>query len=580
MSNLVFKRLVIASDTQKSANLFNFQPRFNLITGNDNSLGKSTLAKLLFWTLGGDPDLDVTWQSFDVRSLVDFSIGNSTYQIGRYANSMFLKRANGQWLRFQKITGDYSEAFAEIVGFGALLPNRSDATKLEKPPPAFYFLPFYVDQQRSWSEAWHSFQHLEQYSRWQKTIIQYHTGYLLPEFFDIEEKIAHSNVERKTAETEVRKIETAIEVVKTYIPAAIKTVALTTAEFDALSVEVNVDIAKLQEKQEDLLRKIADQQTERLYLHGQLDLAKLASTDLEKDYAFTVQCIDGEIILCPLCGTLHDNSSPNRASILADKDEARSQVQSLSEKLAKLEVKLIASQKKLEQTRSEISAINSKYRTNESIGSGQPEVEDGALTFLDGLASRAVQKHVQRTMETKTALIRDINRSNKVLKANQKKLLTKEDREELDACFKDKLSQFITELKAQGVNLSPIESPLDYKKLFGNGGAAESTRGLLAYYLATLSQIYSAKNEVFSAVVIDTPNQQEQADFNYEIILKFLMEKIPSDAQLILCAMNRKEIETFKNAAHVIELDDGKILNKKNYENHRSLLNFDEAPRS
>ncbi len=579
MSNLVFKRLVIASDTQKSANLFNFQPRFNLITGNDNSLGKSTLAKLLFWTLGGDPDLDITWQSFDVRSMVDFNIGNSTYQIGRYANSMFLKYPNGKWLRFPKITGDYSEAFAEIVGFGALLPNRNDTTKLETPPPAFYFLPFYVDQQRSWSEAWHSFQHLEQYSRWQKTIIQYHTGYLLPEFFEIEENIAHSNVERKTAEAEVKKIETAIAVVKAYIPTAIKTVALTTAEFDALSAEVNVDIAKLQEKQEDLLRTIAGHQTERLYIQGQLDLAKLASTDLEKDYGFTVQCIDGETILCPLCGTVHDNSSPNRASILADKDEASSQVQSLSEKLAKLEVKLIANQKQLDLTRSEIDAINSKYRTNESTDSGQPEAKDETFTFLDGLASRAVQKHVQRTMETKTALIRDINRSNKILKANQKKLLTKEEREELDARFKDKLSQFITELKAQGVNLSPIESPLDYKKLFGNGGAAESTRGLLAYYLATLGQIYAAKNEVFSAIVIDTPNQQEQADFNYEIILKFLMEKIPSDAQLILCAMNRKEIETYKNSAHVIELDDGKILNKANYEKHRSLLNFDEAPR-
>lgn len=33
MKNLVFKRLVVASDTQKSGNQFEFKPRFNL----DNS---------------------------------------------------------------------------------------------------------------------------------------------------------------------------------------------------------------------------------------------------------------------------------------------------------------------------------------------------------------------------------------------------------------------------------------------------------------------------------------------------------------------------------------------------------------
>ena len=42
MENLVFKRLVVASDTLKSGNQFEFKPRFNLITANDNSVGKST----------------------------------------------------------------------------------------------------------------------------------------------------------------------------------------------------------------------------------------------------------------------------------------------------------------------------------------------------------------------------------------------------------------------------------------------------------------------------------------------------------------------------------------------------------
>lgn len=575
MENLVFKRLVVASDTLKSGNQFEFKPRFNLITANDNSVGKSTLAKLLFWALGGDPVLDVTWTGFDVRCLVDFSVGNQTYQAGRYGNIMFLRRPNGEWEKFPKITGAYSDAFAEIVGFEALLPSRSDSTKLETPPPAFYFLPFYVDQQRSWSHAWNGFTNLEQYARWQKTIIEYHTGYLRPEFFTFEEKIAAQNLEKKTAEGEVRKIETAIDVVKTYVPQSSKMVTLSKGEFDILASEVSDDIAKLQAKQEDLLGTIAEIQTERVYLQGQLDLAAIASSELDKDYTFSVECIEGESLLCPLCGTVHDNSSPSRASILADKDEAERQVMQISGKIERLNKELANSQKRLESTRAEIDEINSKYKSLEPSIMPENEESTSEASFLDSIASRAVQKHVQRTMETKTALIRSINSTNKNLRTEQKKLLTKEQREDLNAAFKNSLTSYLQELNAQGVNLAPVESPLDYKKIHGSGGAAESTRGILAYYMSVIRQAHKAENEAFPAIVIDTPNQQEQADFNYEKILQFLMDAVPSNAQLILCAMNRDEIKDYKREAHVIELDEQKILKETNYTECRSLLNFD-----
>ena len=575
MQNLVFKRLVVASDTLKSGNQFEFKPRFNLITANDNSFGKSTLAKLLFWTLGGDPVLDVTWTGFDVRCLVDFSVGNETYQAGRYGNTMFLRRPNGQWEKFPKITGDYSKAFAEIVGFEALLPNRSDSTILETPPPAFYFLPFYVDQQRSWTQAWNGFTNLEQYSKWHKAIIEYHTGYLQPEFFTFEEKIAAQNLEKKSAEGEVRKIETAIEVVKTYVPQSSKTVALSKEEFDVLASEVTDDIAKLQAKQEELLGMIAEIQTERLYLQSQLDLAKLASADLEKDYTFSVECVEGESLLCPLCGTVHDNSSPSRASILADKDEADSQVMQLNGKIERLNIKLAKSQENLESTRAEIETIKSKYKSLEPSDTHGNKAIATESSFLDSIASRAVQKHVQRTMETKTALIRTIKSTNRNLRAEQKKLLTKEEREDLNAAFKDSLAAYVQKLNAQGINLAPVESPLDYKKIHGSGGAAESTRGILAYYMSVIRQAHKAQNEAFSAIVIDTPNQQEQADFNYEKILKFLMDTVPSNAQLILCAMNRSEVQSYKDVAHVIELDEKKILKDAKYVECRPLLNFD-----
>jgi hypothetical protein len=342
--NLSFTRLTIVSDTQKSANQFNFHPRFNLITGNDNSIGKSTLAKLLFWTLGCEPDLDPTWMSLDVRSLVDFKIGNDPYQIGRYGNSMFIKRPNGISNKFEKISGAYSKAFAEIVEFKTLLPNRNTPTTLEPPPPAFYFLPFYIDQLRSWSQTWNGFNQLSQYANWQKTIIQYHTGYLLPDHFLLQAKIAEKEIEKKDVTQQVARIETTIEVVKEYLPTNTKVLALTNDEFDNFFNEVNIELKSLQTKQEEYLKKISDLNSEQIYLQSQLELVRIAFVELESDYKFSVEQIKGDSLICPICGTEHDNSLPNRASILSDKDEAKNQIESISQKLNRVDKQLSQSQ--------------------------------------------------------------------------------------------------------------------------------------------------------------------------------------------------------------------------------------------
>lgn len=52
------------------------------------------------------------------------------------------------------------------------------------------------------------------------------------------------------------------------------------------------------------------------------------------------------------------------------------------------------------------------------------------------------------------------------------------------------------------------------------------------------------------------------------------METVPSNAQLILCAMNRNEIQSYKSVAHVIELDEKKILGDTKFDECRALLNF------
>lgn len=141
MRNLTFQRLVLISDSKRLANQFSFQKRLNLITGKDNSIGKSTLAKSLMWSLGCDPVFDEEWKSNDIKSILYFTINNKEYFSCRGTHSIILGAIGDEAQRYINITGDFSKDFSDLVNFKMKLPNRGDGN-LETPPPAYYFYHF------------------------------------------------------------------------------------------------------------------------------------------------------------------------------------------------------------------------------------------------------------------------------------------------------------------------------------------------------------------------------------------------------------------------------------------------------
>ncbi|MBT0722861.1 hypothetical protein HH682_00055 [Rosenbergiella sp. S61] len=69
----------------------------------------------------------------------------------------------------------------------------------------------------------------------------------------------------------------------------------------------------------------------------------------------------------------------------------------------------------------------------------------------------------------------------------------------------------------------------------------------LTYQLSVLQRIHGAKTCVVLPFVIDTPNQQEQAGYRYETVIKELMRSVPQDYQMILCAMENDSLNEFKH---------------------------------
>ncbi len=567
MKNLQFKQLLLLSDTQKKANQFLFQKRFNLITADDNSVGKSTLAKLLLWSFGCEPDFDSTWKSTDCKCLVDFSIDGTNYKVLRYQNFISLKKENQEILKYTNISGDYSKKFAELVDFKVLLPKRgSDETELVTPPPAYYFLPFYMDQKNSWSKTWNSFGKLGQFDNWQKTVIKYHLGYLSPKHFELEQDLSDNKRQINELNQEVEKIGYALDIVKNHIPN--NEITINEEQFQIMTKEIQEELAELSKLQEQFLKELSNLTSDKVYLEHQKNIAEHLIKELESDYVFSVENIEDDDIECPLCGTIHENSIVNRSSILVDKQQAVNQLDSINAQLQNLIKKAEKTQKEYEQIKEKINHINEKYKlenNNQSIPLNE---------VIEKFAYKSINDNITNTKKEKLLKIDDYKNGQKEIKKEQNALLTKEDKQKLDDAFLELLHTYIKLLDAEGINLSSIKTPLDYNKIVKEGGAAEGTRGILSYYLAIFSMINIYGTEINAPLVIDTPNQQEQSDKNYENIVNLITQKIPATEQIIICAMENDKLEEYKKDANVIKLNKDKLLQASKYDDVKQI--FDE----
>jgi hypothetical protein len=556
MQSLKFKQLLLISNSTKSANQFDFQKNLTIITAGDNNYGKSTLGKLLYWSCGCDPDFDTNWLNQDCRTILKFSVGNTDYEIMRY-KSMICLNTGEEKTYYSKTTGEFSERIAKIFGFHALLPGRS-TEMLEVPPPAYYFVPFYIDQKKSWTGAWEGFGPLAQYANWKSTIIKYHIGLLPKEHFELELKKSVKKFERSQLDIAVKKLEVTLETVDDYISEPIAT--LDEVKLREMTDEIRNDLSSLSDFQEKTLDTYAKLEGERSFLFHQKNIAERIVISLEQDYEYAVEHFTEDEIECPLCGTHHQNSVVNRASILTDKQQAIYQHEELSKTLKDVNSKLESIKINLEKTRTDISEIHAKYFIDE-------ETQKFSLNdIIENIAGNAIKANVEKRKDTMIVSMKQLKDEIKQIALDQNSLLTEEQKSDINELFLTTFTSYIDLLNADDINTSAINNAMDYNKIIKEGGAAEGSRGILAYYLTIHSMIEKSGNDVLAPLLIDTPNQQEQSKTNYNKILELIKTKVSSTSQIILCALQNENLDVLKEDAQIIHLDENKLFSFEKFE--------------
>lgn len=162
MKEVYFKNLMIADLQNRTARVQSFEKGLNVVTSADNHVGKSSLLKSLYYTLGAEVDYDSVWDKQSKLYIATLGVGEKEYRVAR-----FLKRfAVFEGEKLLKITDSVTKELAPLLGeifdFSVYLP-RKDTGKVEMAPPVFTFMPYYIDQDKGWSGLYNSFAAIEQY---------------------------------------------------------------------------------------------------------------------------------------------------------------------------------------------------------------------------------------------------------------------------------------------------------------------------------------------------------------------------------------------------------------------------------
>jgi len=182
MKNLRFESLELLSRRERKGLMVRFHPRLTVIRG-ENDVGKSSVIKSLYWAFGGSsPKIHSSWASANIKALVTFTIDEERYRIFRDHDTYGVFNVNGELLLSTNLVKELAPFIGGLLDFKLVLTNR--AGEPETPPPAYAFLPFYVDQDAGWVKPLDSFANLTQFIDFRKDLLEFHTGILPNEFYE------------------------------------------------------------------------------------------------------------------------------------------------------------------------------------------------------------------------------------------------------------------------------------------------------------------------------------------------------------------------------------------------------------
>src|SRR5690625_1038367 len=538
MKRVKINEILLLSKIEKKAKRIVFHPRITVIRG-ANHVGKSSLLKSIYATFGADPELShPKWKSAEVTSVIKFSVEENDYTILR-RNRLYviIDHSKEDLQTFGSVTNELGPYLASI--FGIKMQTYDRTNKLITPPPAYFFLPFYVDQDSGWKKNWSSFAYLTQLKRnWKRDIAYFHTGIKPNEFYEIKSKIEMYNKENNELKSERIMTKSVLEKVTENIGDSVFEIDL--SRFKKEIEELIHYYNHLKVEGEKFKEKIVTLKNYRINIEQQILILERSIKELVADYEFAIKSED--TIECPTCGTDFDNSFAERFSIAKDEERCKDLIIEKKLELNEIEKNIsneydsfYRNNKLIKQIKDTLQKKQEKIKLKDVIQyEGKKEIND--------IVNIEIKELNQRIFENKD-IIDDLYEELKLYENRKRENKIKNTYKKYMGLYLDKLD----------VNTIPQRS---YASVYANIKESGSglPRALLAYYYSFLKTIETYSTSVFFPIIIDSPNQQDQDQENLLKMINLILEEQPENSQLILGTVTLpKDVEI---EGEIIELTD------------------------
>jgi hypothetical protein len=517
MKSLRLRRMLVAAPSEQKARQLEFDASLTVLLGPNNA-GKSSLIKTLFMTFGATPSkVNAEWQALNVHSLVHFDVDDTPYAMVRAAGRYGLFEGQRLLVATSKVA-ELAPHLASIWDFKLTLSSRtSDAVA---PPPAFYFLPFYIDQDGGWNQTWSSFDRLRQFSNWKKDVAEYHTGIFPNDFYVA--KATKGNLESKLQEPLAR--QRLLQQLSRELDRRYQDVGFSVdfTEFQLVIGELLKRAETVKHLQDAYRTKLVGLRSSRDEVVAQQAIVKRTRSELARDYEFATELDDD--VSCPTCGTLYHNGVAERFGLSHDESQCTTMLAELKSSLDSIDAEIALENANLAEARIEFFELDEMLAAKKGDVTLRQLIENEGRRGMRGILADDIEQ-AGREINEKQAQIDALGERMKLFRDGER-------RRGIVAEYAALVETFSSALNVKHI---PSAVRKSIAPSLTNTTGSDLPRTLLAYQVAIWHVIAKyGSSAAFPMLVVDAINQQEQDEANIKRMLTLLRDKRPMGSQCIV----------------------------------------------
>ena len=516
MNQMFFKRIIIADMQQSKAKCVDFAKGLNVITSTENHVGKSSLAKSLYFCLGAEIDYDNTWDKATKLYIATIDVNGQEYKIVRQSKKFALLENGNLVLVTQSVSKELAPALEKIFSFSVYLPNKQTG-KNELAPPVFTYLPYYIDQDSGWvTETYESFSNLEQYNKPdRKTSLYYHLNIYNKWAVDIFAAIDKNKERIEALEKFISDVEITLSALTreaSYI--------LPADSIDELDATLRIPreiINSIVEKISASRDRIQKLQSNLLQHQRQLDVVVEYNSIKKKALHMPAQSVP----ICPKCGYEYEEE----LYLLVRKNYS---IQNEDFMMQQITLIIQAMQRKLDDEKQKYIALMGELKREEN------KIADSQDAFGKYIKHKGLSDSLKDLQAQLNDFILEkevLSKSNKNLRKQVKDLPNKK---EVEETYAEYTKENLIKLGAWDVNFEGKIKIL--QPLKGQGTLASKI--ILSQYIALFMTMERFVTSVIKfPFIVDSPRGKEPSKTSSEDILKLILN-VNSLPQVILITMD------------------------------------------